>query len=122
MAGLQAGTAVGILVVAAGIGLMALGAARQGRSARPLAPARAWAAMEREHWRVLRRAAGMAIASARGAAGAGEPAIITVSDVLRLADEHFDRPNADPHLAAAALRHEYERGACARDCMTDAYG
>ncbi|MDT9689049.1 hypothetical protein Q5762_11990 [Streptomyces sp. P9(2023)] len=122
MAGLHAGTAVGILVVATGVGLMALGAARQGRSVRPLAPARAWAADRRDHWRVLRRAAGMAIASARGAAGAGEPAIITVSDVLRLADEHFAHPNADPHLAAAALRHEYERYACARDCVTDAYG
>ncbi|MGW6564701.1 hypothetical protein [Streptomyces sp. NPDC054975] len=122
MAGLQTGTAVGILAVAAGVGLMVLGAARQGRAARPWAPARAWPATEGEHWRVLRRAAGMAIASARGAAGTGEPAIITVSDVLRLAAEHFDHPNGNPHLAAAALRHEYERGACAQDCMTDAYG
>ncbi|MEU7006509.1 hypothetical protein [Streptomyces sp. NPDC046332] len=122
MTGLHAETVVGILVVAAGAGLMALGAARQGCAVRPMAPARAWAAAQREQRRVLRRAAGMAIASARGVAGAGEPAIVTVDDVLRLADEHFARPNADPHLAAAALRHAYERGACARDCVTDAYG
>ncbi|MFJ3583093.1 hypothetical protein ACIPPS_12810 [Streptomyces sp. NPDC090127] len=122
MGGLHAGTAIGIVAVAAGIGLMALGVARQGRAARPWAPARTWAAGERARWRVLRRAAGLAIATARGAAGAGEPAIVTVSDVLRLADEHFHHPGADPRLAAAALRHEYERGACARDCMTDAFG
>ncbi|MER7956319.1 hypothetical protein [Streptomyces sp. NPDC096030] len=122
MTGLHAETVVGILVVAAGAGLMALGAARQGLGVRSWSPSRAWAAAEREHQRVLRRAAGMAIASARGAAGAGEPVIVTVEDVLRLADEHFAHPDMDPRLAAAALRDAYERGACARDCVTDAYG
>ncbi|MFE5618660.1 hypothetical protein [Streptomyces sp. NPDC056524] len=122
MTGLHAETVVGILVVAAGAGLMALGAVRQGRGVRSWSPARAWAAAERGQQRVLRRAAGMAIASARGAAGAGEPVIVTVEDVLRLADEHFAHPDMDPRLAAAALRDAYERGACARDCVTDAYG
>ncbi|MFE5969246.1 hypothetical protein [Streptomyces sp. NPDC056463] len=122
MTGLHAETVVGILVVAAGAGFMALGALRQGCGVRSWYPARAWAAAEREQQRVLRRAAGMAIASARGAAGAGEPVIVTVEDVLRLADEHFAHPDMDPRLAAAALRDAYERGACARDCVTDAYG
>ncbi|MCT4357598.1 hypothetical protein M5362_31320 [Streptomyces sp. Je 1-79] len=122
MAGLHAETVVGLLIVAGGAGLMVLGAVRKGRAVRPLRPARAWAAAQRNQWRVLRRAAGMAIASAREAAGAGEPAIVTVEDVLRLADERFAHPDVAPHLAAAALRHEYERGACARDCVTDAYG
>ncbi|MFC8277992.1 hypothetical protein ACFUJR_36780 [Streptomyces sp. NPDC057271] len=122
MTGLHAETVMGILVVAAGAGLMALGALRQGRAVRPPAPARARAAARRDRQRVLRRAAAMAITSARRAAGAGEPAIVTVDDVLRLAHEHFARPDMDPRLAAAALRHAYERGACARDCVTDAFG
>ncbi|MEU6949956.1 hypothetical protein ABZ957_32720, partial [Streptomyces sp. NPDC046316] len=68
--GLHAETVVGILIVAAGAGLMALGAARQGCAVRPLAPARAWAAAQREQERVLRRAAGRRAGRRRGRAGA----------------------------------------------------
>jgi hypothetical protein len=119
---MDAATVVGILVVALGAALMATGALRQGRAVRPLHPARARAAAERARFRVLLRAAGMAIASARDAAGHGEPAIVTVEDVMRLAADHFGHVEVSRDHAAAALRHQYERAACAADCVTDAYG
>ncbi|WP_329124236.1 hypothetical protein [Streptomyces sp. NBC_01353] len=119
---MDASTVVGVLVVAGGAALMATGAARKGRAVRPLRPARARAAAERADSRVLLRAAGMAIASARDAAGHGEPAIVTVEDVMRLAVEHFGRTEVPREQAAAALRLQYERAACATDCVTDAFG
>lgn len=115
-------TAVGILVMAVGVALMATGAVRKGRAVRPLHAGRARAAADRAHARVLLRAAGMAIASARDAAGHGEPAIVTVEDVMRLAAEHFGHSEVPRDHAAAALRDAYERAACAADCVTDADG
>ncbi|MFD7325929.1 hypothetical protein ACFV9D_33450 [Streptomyces sp. NPDC059875] len=119
---MEASTVVGILVVAAGAALMAAGVARRGRAVRPLHPARARAATERAHSRVLLRAAGLAIASARDAAGHGEPAVVTVEDVLRLAAERFGHTEVRRADAAAALRLQYERASCAAYCVTDAYG
>ncbi|MEU9859785.1 hypothetical protein AB0D99_02860 [Streptomyces sp. NPDC047971] len=118
---MDASTVVGVLVVAGGAALMATGVARKGRAIRPLRPARARAAAERADSRVLLRAAGMAIASARETAGHGEPAIVTVEDVMRLMADHVGRAEVPREQAAAALRLQYERAACARDCVTDAF-
>ncbi|WP_254705630.1 hypothetical protein [Streptomyces vilmorinianum] len=119
---MSAETVAEVLVMAAGVALMATGTVRKGRALRPLSAPRARAASERHHTRLLRRAAGLAIAAARRAAGDGEPVVVTVEDVMRVADEHFGHTVVDRPGAAAALRHAYERGACAADCVTDAYG
>lgn len=116
------GAVVGIFILATGAALMAAGATWKGRAVRPLFPKRARAVAERASARALLRAADVAIASARGAAAPGEPAIVTVDDVVRVAREHFGQVDVGRPRAAAALRRQYERGACAADCMTDAYG
>lgn len=84
--------------------------ARQGRTLgrRPAAPASS-------------RAADMAIAAARRAAGPGEPALIRVADVREVAMSHFGHRYVSHPEAAAALRERYERARCARDSVTDAY-
>ncbi|MET9437188.1 hypothetical protein [Streptomyces sp. NPDC006551] len=114
--------AVGIFILAAGAALMVAGAAWKGRAVRPLSPKRARAVAERASARALLRAADAAIASAREAVTPGEPAIVTVEDVVRVARDHYGQVDVERPRAAAALRRQYERGACAADCMTDAYG
>ncbi|GAA3399010.1 hypothetical protein [Streptomyces roseoviridis] len=114
--------AVGVLVVVTGAVLMAAGARWRGRAARPLAPRRARALAWQAYVRALTRCADLAIDSAREAAGRGEPTIVTVEDVVRLARERFGYEEVVREHAAAALRNAYERGRCAADCVTDAYG
>lgn len=121
MAGMNGGTVAGILVVVSGTALMAAGALRKGRAVRPLSAARARAVAERDYARHLLRSAAMAIASARGAAGQGEPAIVTVEDVMRVARERYGYGEVGRPHAAAALRLQYEQAECAADCVTDAY-
>ncbi|MEV4947770.1 hypothetical protein [Streptomyces sp. NPDC053755] len=118
---MSADTAVGVLIVAGGTALIAVGVLRRGRAVQPLSAERARAVAERRAARALLRAADLAIATARGAAGPGEPAIVTVEDVVRVAREHFGQDDVDRPRAAAALRCQYERGDYAADCMTDAY-
>ncbi|MFI8520599.1 hypothetical protein ACIGEZ_22640 [Streptomyces sp. NPDC085481] len=113
--------AVGVLVVVTGAVLVAAGVLWKGRAVRPLAPRRARSIAWERYVRALTRSAELAIASARGAAGRGEPAIVTVESVVRLAHERFGYEEVNRAHAAAALRHAYERGRCAADCMTDAY-
>ncbi|MFB7864991.1 MULTISPECIES: hypothetical protein [unclassified Streptomyces] len=112
---------LGVLVVVTGAVLMAAGALWKGRAVRPLAPRRARALAWQAYLRALTRSAELAIVSARDAAGHGEPAIVTVEDVVRLAHVRFGYEEVVREHAAAALRHAYERGGCAADTVTDAY-
>ncbi|MFF5973597.1 hypothetical protein ACFY7C_18925 [Streptomyces sp. NPDC012769] len=112
---------VGVLVVVTGAVLVAAGARWKGRAVRPLAPRRARALAWQAYVRALTRSAELAIAAARGAAGRGEPTIVTVEDVVRLAHQRFGYEEGAREHAAAALRHAYEQGRCAADCVTDAY-
>ncbi|MFB7040497.1 MULTISPECIES: hypothetical protein [unclassified Streptomyces] len=113
---------VGVLVVLTALGLIATGMFREGWSVRPFAASRARAFAQREYSRNLQRAADHVIASARRAAGEGEPAIVTVSAVVRTAEERYGYDGVERRHAAAALRRRYEHGRCAADCVTDAYG
>ncbi|MFF7178395.1 hypothetical protein [Streptomyces sp. NPDC008121] len=118
---MSADTAIGVLILAGGAALIAAGVLRKGRAVQPLSPRRARAVDERRSARALLRAADLALATAREAAGPGEPAIVTVEDVIRVAEDHFGQVDVPRSRAAAALRCEYERGDYATDCMTDAY-
>jgi hypothetical protein len=100
---------------------MAAGIVWKGRAVRPLSRRRARTADARRYRRHLLRSADEAIAAARAAAGPGEPAIVTVDDVLRVLDERFGYVDVPPWQAGAALQRRYERAGCARDCVTDAY-
>ncbi|MFD5322802.1 hypothetical protein [Streptomyces sp. NPDC127092] len=113
--------AVGALIAVTGVALIVVGTLCKGRAVRPLAPRRARAVAWRAYTRALTRSAELAIASARFAAGRGEPAIVTVEDVVRLADERFGYEEVVREDAAAALRHAYERAGCTAYCVTDAY-
>ncbi|WP_418960957.1 hypothetical protein [Streptomyces tritici] len=112
---------VGLLVLGPGALLMAAGLVWKGRAVRPLWRARARSVDARQYQRHLLRSADLVIASARAAAGPGEPAIVTVDDVLRVLDERFGYVDVPHWQAGAALRHRFERAGCARDCVTDAY-
>lgn len=112
---------LGVLVVVAGAVLMAAGARWKGRAVRPLAPRRARALAWQAYVRALSRSAELAVTAARGRAGRGEPAIVTVEDVVRLAHQRFGYEEVAREHAAAALRHAYERAGCAADTVTDAY-
>ncbi|MFF0752825.1 hypothetical protein [Streptomyces sp. NPDC004267] len=114
-------TVLGVLVVAAGAVVMAAGARWKGRSVRPLAPRRARTLAWQAYVRALARSADLAVTAARGTAGRGEPAIVTVDDVVRLAERRFGYEEVSREHAAAALRHAYERAGCAADTVTDAY-
>ncbi|MFI9004351.1 hypothetical protein [Streptomyces sp. NPDC053541] len=109
------------LVVTPGALLVAAGALRRGRARRPFAPRRARSFAWRAYTRALTRSAEQALLSARRAASPGEPAVVTVGDVLRLADERFGYDEVEREDAAAALRHAYERAGSPADCVTDAY-
>ncbi|MEW1905886.1 hypothetical protein [Streptomyces sp. NPDC086147] len=113
---------VGVLVVLTALGLIATGMFREGWSVRPFAASRARGFAQREYSRNLQRAADHVIASARRAAGEGEPAIVTVAAVVRTAEERYGYDTVERRHAAAALRRRYEHGRCAADCVTDAYG
>ncbi|MGW0119738.1 hypothetical protein [Streptomyces sp. NPDC003327] len=114
--------AVGVAVALVGAGLMVAGVVWKGRAVRPFAASRARSAAHRAYARDLLRAADQVIASARRAAGDGEPAIVTVAAVERLVRERYGHEEIAPGHAAAALRRRYEQGRCAVDCVTDAYG
>lgn len=62
----------------------------------------------------------MAIAETRRRAARGEPAIVTVGDVTRVACRH-DGHLVEREEAAAALRQRFEAADCRVDCMTDAF-
>ncbi|MFG2331126.1 hypothetical protein ACGFMM_16050 [Streptomyces sp. NPDC048604] len=110
-----------LLVIGAGAVLMAAGVVWKGRAVRPLSRVRARTVDARQYHRRLLRSADEAIAAARAAAGPGEPAIVTVDDVLRVLDERFGYEDVPPWQAGTALRRQFERAGCARDCVTDAY-
>ncbi|MEH0532841.1 hypothetical protein QBA75_40140 [Streptomyces stelliscabiei] len=77
--------------------------------------------MIRERSRNLLRSADTAIAAARRRAAHGEPAIVTVADVTRVARQHYGYLLVEREEAAAALRQRYEAADCLVDCMTDAF-
>ncbi|MEU8528286.1 MULTISPECIES: hypothetical protein [Streptomyces] len=112
---------MGLLVIVSGAVLMAVGVIWKGRIVRPLSRARARAVDARLYHRHLVRSADLAIASARDAAGHGEPAIVTVADVLRVLDERFGYVEVPRWQAGNVLRRRFERAGCAADCVTDAY-
>ncbi|MFF4273583.1 hypothetical protein [Streptomyces sp. NPDC001536] len=111
----------GVLFVALGLVLVAAGSLWRGRVLRPLSAKRAHSAATRDRSRNLLRSADMAIAEARRRATPGEPAIVTVGDVHRVASLHYGYVSVDHEEAAAALRRRFEAADCHRDCMTDAF-
>ncbi|MFF5846999.1 hypothetical protein ACIP4T_09590 [Streptomyces massasporeus] len=111
----------GLLFIALGLALVAAGFVWRGRVLRPLSAKRAQAAMIRERSRNLLRSADVAIAEARRRAARGEPAIVTVKDVTRVACQHYGHLFVEREEAAAALRQRYEATDCRVDCMTDAF-
>ena len=110
----------GLLFVALGLLLVAAGYLWRGRVLRPLSVNRAQAAVTRDRSRSLLRSADMAIAEARRRAARGEPAIVTVGDVTRVACRHYGHL-VEREEAAAALRQRFEAADCRVDCMTDAF-
>ncbi|MFB8246352.1 hypothetical protein ACFY3O_13865 [Streptomyces sp. NPDC001046] len=110
----------GLLFITLGLALVAAGFVWRGRVLRPLSRKRAQAAAVRERSRSLLRSADMAIAEARRRAARGEPAIVTVTDVTRVAYRHYAL-DVKREEAAAALRQRYEAADCRVDCMTDAF-
>ncbi|MGW4703276.1 hypothetical protein [Streptomyces sp. NPDC004285] len=114
--------AVGALVVLLGLGLVLAGVVWKGRAVRPFAASRARSVAQRAYARDLQRAADHVIAAARGSAGEGEPAIVTVEDVRRTTEERYGYAGVERRHAAAALRRRFEHGRCAADCVTDAFG
>jgi hypothetical protein len=62
----------------------------------------------------------MAIAGARRRVAHGEPAIVTVGDVTKVARQHYGYLFVEREEAAAALRQRYESADCRVDYMTDA--
>lgn len=111
----------GLLFVALGLALVAVGFVWRGRAIRPLSVKRARAAAIRDRSRNLQCSADMAIAEARRRAARGEPAIVTVGDVTRVAREHYGYLFVEREEAAAALRRRFEAADCRVDCMTDAF-
>ena len=109
------------VIVAVGLVLMAAGAIWKGKVRKPYLRVRAQDVKYRRLPRDLRRSADMAIAAARHAAAADEPAIIRVDDVLTVAAEHFGHGAVSRESAAGALRERYERNLCHADCVTDAF-
>ncbi|MEU4489957.1 hypothetical protein AB0H94_34605 [Streptomyces purpurascens] len=110
----------GLLFVALGLVLVAVGFVWRGRVLRPLSVKRAQAAAIRDRSRNLLRSADMAIAEARRRAASGEPVIVTVEDVIGVASGHYGL-SVEREEAAAALRQRYEAADCRVDCMTDAF-
>ncbi|WP_405185077.1 hypothetical protein [Streptomyces albidoflavus] len=113
--------AEGGFALVAGALVLLLALLLRGRPTRPWWRARAERSARARRPRKLRRAADMAIAAARRAAGPGEPAVVRVAAVRELAAGHFGHPSVSHQEAAAALRERYERAGCNRDCVTDAH-
>jgi hypothetical protein len=111
----------GLLFVALGLVLVAAGFIWRGGVLRPLSAKRAQAAVARDRSRNLLRSADMAIAEARRRAARGEPAIVTVEDVSRVARQHYGHLYVEREEAAAALRRRFEAAECRVDCVTDAF-
>ncbi|MEV5103781.1 hypothetical protein ACFQ7G_24715 [Streptomyces massasporeus] len=111
----------GLLFIVLGLVLVAAGFVWRGGVLRPLSAKRAEAAVIRDRSRILLRSADMAIAEARRRAAPGEPAIVTVGDVTRVACQHFGHLSVEREEAAAALRQRYEATDCRVDCVTDAF-
>ncbi|MFF3890026.1 hypothetical protein [Streptomyces sp. NPDC001914] len=111
----------GLLFIALGLALVAAGFLSRGRVVRPLSMHRAQAAENRVRARNLLRSADIAIAQARRQATHGEPAIVPVKDVSRVACQHYGHVSVDREEAAAALRRRYAAADCQADCMTDAF-
>ncbi|MDX2764479.1 hypothetical protein [Streptomyces europaeiscabiei] len=111
----------GLLFIALGLTLVAAGYIWRGRVLRPLSAKRAQAAVIQDRSRSLLRSADMAIADARRRAARGDPAIVTVKDVTRVACQHYGHLFVEREEAAAALRQRYEAADCQVDCMTDAF-
>jgi len=111
----------GLLFIVLGLVLVAAGFVWRGRVTRPLSADRARAAAIRDRSRDLLRSADMAIAEARRQAAHGEPAIVTVGDVTRVAGQHYGHSSVEHEEAAAALRQRYEAADCRVDCVTDAF-
>ncbi|MDN3021460.1 hypothetical protein [Streptomyces sp. S.PB5] len=111
----------GLLFVAFGLVLVAAGVVWRGHVLRPLSAKRARAAAARDRSRQLLRSADMAIAEARRRAAPGEPAIVTVRDVTRVAGRHYGHLTVEHEEAAAALRRRYEAADGRADCVTDAF-
>ncbi|MCX5335682.1 hypothetical protein [Streptomyces sp. NBC_00140] len=111
----------GVLFIALGLLLVAAGSFWRGRVLRPISAKRAQASVTRDRSRNLLRAADMAIAEARRQATPGEPAIVTVGDVHKVACRHYGYASVEREEAAAALRLRFEAADCRRDCMTDAF-
>ncbi|MFE5796337.1 hypothetical protein ACFQ8C_27680 [Streptomyces sp. NPDC056503] len=116
------GIAGGVLLGGSGLGLMLAGTVWKGRSVRPFAARRAARKTHEAYVRDVERATRQAIAAARRAAGAGEPAIVTVGAVERLLRERYGYEHVEREHAAAALRRGFREQGCAADCVTDAYG
>ncbi|MGW0291142.1 hypothetical protein [Streptomyces tuirus] len=111
----------GLLFIVLGLVLVAVGFVWRGGVLRPLSAKRAQAAAIRDRSRNLLRSADMAIAEARRRAAHGEPAIVTVHDVTRVACQHYGQLFVEREEAAAALRKRFEAAGCRVDCMTDAF-
>ncbi|WP_142268263.1 hypothetical protein [Streptomyces sp. SLBN-115] len=111
----------GLVFIALGCVLVAAGSIWKGRVLRPLSMKRTQAAAVRDRSRNLLRSADMAIAEARRRAARGEPAIVTVGDVTRVACQHYGHVLVERDEAAAALRQRFEAADCRADCMTDAF-
>ncbi|GGQ66685.1 hypothetical protein ACIRPJ_21395 [Streptomyces asoensis] len=110
----------GLLFVALGLILVAAGYVGKGRVRHPLSVKRAQAAVIQDRSRSLLRSADMAITDARRRAARGEPAIVTVGDVTRVACRHYGH-FVEHEEAAAALRQRFDAADCRVDCMTDAF-
>jgi hypothetical protein len=110
-----------LLFIVLGLVLVAVGCVWRGGVLRPLSVKRAQAAVSRDRSRNLLCSADMAIAEARRRAARGEPAIVTVGDVTRVAYQHYGHLFEEREEVAAALRLRYEAADCRADCMTDAF-
>ncbi|MFF2774110.1 hypothetical protein ACFVU3_04305 [Streptomyces sp. NPDC058052] len=111
----------GVFLIGPGLALIAAGIVWKGRAVRPFAARRAGRMAHDAYVRDLERATEQAIVAARRAAGDGEPAIVTVEAVERLARERYGHEHVPRQDAAAALRRGFRRYGCAADCVTDAY-
>ncbi|MFE6222889.1 MULTISPECIES: hypothetical protein [unclassified Streptomyces] len=111
----------GVFLLGPGVALVVAGLVWKGRAVRPFAARRAGRMAHAAYVRDLERAVEQAIVAARRAAGEGEPAIVTVSAVERLARERYGLEHVEREHAAAALRRGFRRYGCAADCVTDAY-
>src|SRR3954466_16275542 len=108
----------GLLFVALGLILVAAGYVWRGRVLRPLSAKRAQAAVNRDRSRRLLRSADIAHAEARRQAARGEPAIVSVGDMCKVACQHYGH-FVEHEEAAAALRQRFDPADRWVACITD---